>query len=409
MTTRSGLASAVAVNVAAGTLFSWSILPPAVGADLGRSADELGIVFSTALLVFALAVLLGGAPVDRHGPRRATVVAGLLSGGGLALAAAAPAAAVLHVGYGLLFGLGSGLAYLSAVSWVSTRGPGGRTWQIAVVVAAYAAGPVVAAPLGTAGIDLWGWRPTLVVAAVGVCGASLVASRGLPGPLPPVPTGRPGGAAVDESYRGVGVGDGAALVALWLLFLGAAVPGLLAFAFAAQVATERGVPVEAAGVVVAVTAAGNLLGRLLPAPLTTRSGLLAAMWAGQAALLLAVGTLAWSSSAAWVVVGLPLLALVYGMVSSLLPAATRLVTPDVRFGAAYGRVFSSFGVAAVVGPATGATLHEDADGFARGFEASLAGVAVSVVAVSVYQWRLRTATRPSSASLDVRRSGGAAS
>jgi MFS family permease len=321
MSSRSGLASAVAVNVAAGTLFSWSILPPALADDLGRSADGLGIVFSTALLVFALAVLLGGAPVDRHGPRRATVVAGLLSGSGLAVGAVAPDAAVLHVGLGVLFGLGSGLAYLSAVSWASTRGPGGATWQVAVVVAAYAAGPVVAAPLGTAGIDLWGWRPTLAVAAVVVCGVSLVASRGLPGPLPPGRSVTGSGAAAEEpaaeDARGpveVGIGDGAALVALWSLFFGAAVPGLLAFAYAAQVATERGVPVEVAGLVVAVTAAGNLLGRLLPAPLTTRSGLLAAMWAGQAALLLAVGTLAWSSSVAGVVVGLPLLALVYGMV-----------------------------------------------------------------------------------------------
>jgi predicted MFS family arabinose efflux permease len=86
-----------------------------------------------------------------------------------------------------------------------------------------------------------------------------------------------------------------------------------------------------------------------------------------------------------------------------------MVTPDSRFGAAYGRVFSSFGVAAVVGPALGAALHDTADGFARAFEASLAGVAVAAVAVGVYQWRLRTATRVASASLDVRRSGGAAS
>lgn len=383
------LLAAVALNAAAGTLFAWSVLLPALAREFGVGVGELGMVFSTALVAFALAVLSGGGVVDRHGPRRTAVLAGVLSGGGLAVAAAAPGVLVLHVGIGVLFGSGSGLAYLAAVAWASTRSGQRRTAAVGVVVAAYAAGPVVAAPLGAWGTDRWGWRVTLAVAAVVVAGTTVLAGRGLPGPLRA--PGRDGGRAT----RGP-VGDTVALVSLWLLFFGTVAPGLLAFAYGAAIATERGVPPDTAGVVVALMAAGNLTGRLLSAPLTAWAGLRGALWTSLGALLLALLALAWSSAAVVVVLGLPLLALQYGLVSALLPAATRQVSGDVRFGTAYGRVFSSWGLAGLVGPALGAALHHGSDGYARGFQASLLGPALAVVALVVYQRRVRHRTSPGS-------------
>lgn len=376
------LLCAVAVNAAAGTLFAWSVLLPALSAEFGLPAGELGIVFSGALVVFALAVLFCGHAVDRQGPRRGAALAGVLSGGGLAVASVAQTVPMLHLGIGGLFGFGSGLAYLSVVSWASTRGGKRRVRAIGVVVAAYAAGPVASAPLGTWGVERLGWRPTLAVAAVIVSVVVLLASRGLPGPLSPRRAGaRPVTAAP--------VGDATALVALWVLFFAAVAPGLLAFAYAAAIATERGISTATAGLVVALMALGNLAGRLLSSPLSTRCGLRAALWTSVAVLVLAVVTLAASVATAPVVLALPLLALQYGLVSALLPAATREVSGDLRFGAAYGRVFSSFGAAAVAGPALGAVLHDGADGYAGSFRVSLLAAAVAVAALAIYERRLR--------------------
>jgi OFA family oxalate/formate antiporter-like MFS transporter len=381
------LASAVAVNAAAGTLFAWSVLLPALTTEFGLPAGELGMVFASALVVFSLAVLLSGGAVDRHGPRRATALAGVLSGCGLAVAAVAPSVLVLHLGIGVLFGFGSGLAYLGAVAWASTRGRLRRRDAIGVVVAAYAAGPVAAAPLGALGTERWGWRVTLAVAAAIVAGVTVLASRGLPGPMTAPLRGA-------EPVTAGPIGDAIALAALWLLFLGTVVPGLLAFAYAAEIATERGVSSDTAGVVVAVMAVGNVAGRLLSTPLCTRVGLLAALWTSLGALVLALVALAWPSSGAVVVLSLPLLALQYGLVSALLPAAIREVSGEVRFGTAYGRVFSSWGVAGLVGPALGAALHDGADGYARSFQASLLGAMVAVLALIAYQRRLRLGRVP---------------
>jgi MFS family permease len=381
------LVSAAVVNAAAGTLFAWSVLLPALSGELAVPADELGIVFSTALVVFALAVLFGGRWVDLHGPRRAAAVAGVLCGGGLAVSALTESVLLLNAGFGVLFGFGSGLAYLSAVSWAATSGGGrGRAHAIALVVASYAAGPVVAAPFGTVAVDRWGWRLTLAVTAVVVSAVALTASRGLPGPVEP----RPG---TPRAQREDTIGDAVALSMLWLLFFGTAAPAVLAFAYGTQIATERGGSPGAAGVVVALMAGGNVAGRLLSSPLSLWLGVLRAMWLAQGALLAALATLVWVPAFEVAVLGLALLLLQYGLVSALLPAATREVSGEGRFGAAYGRVFCAFGAAAVVGPAVGALLHDVPDGYAGGFQACLVGAAVAVLALAVYQRRVRIGRR----------------
>ncbi|MEP6814862.1 MAG: MFS transporter [Marmoricola sp.] len=367
----------MAANAAAGTLFAWSVLVPALSAELGRSVVELGSVFSSSVAAFAVAVLCSGAAVDRHGPRRVMAVGGLLSGVGIALGSAAGNVLVLHLGVGVLFGLGSGLTYLSAVSWATTRS--GRLWAVGVVVASYAAGPVVTAPLGSLGVDRWGWRTTLVVAAITVGAVIVLASRGLPGP----PESSPARAGEAEGS----MGDAPALAALWWFSLGAFAPGLLAFASAAHVVTERGVSPRGAGLAVALMAAANLVGRLFAAPLVLGIGLYRALAADLGALALSLLALAWLPGATAVVVGLSLLGVQYGLTSALLPVATREVSSEGRFGTAYGRVFSSWGVAGLLGPTLGAALYDESRGYSRSFAASLGGAAIAVLALIAFRHR----------------------
>lgn len=374
--------SAATANAAAGTLFSWSVLLPALSARFDRPVGEIGSVFSTSLVAFAVAVLFSGAFVDRNGSRRATLLAASLSGGGLLLGAYAGNVLLLHLGIGVLFGFGSGLAYLGAVSWATAQTGPRRMWAVSVVVASYAAGPVVAAPLGGLGADRWGSRATLLVAAITVGGIMVVASRGLPGRLTPPPT--------VEGVKSRSIGDVAAMVALWVFSVGAFAPGLLGFAYAANIVTQRGMSARGAGVTVALMAGANLTGRLVAAPLANRIGLCAALATTLGATALALVTLAGTTGAVVSMISLSLLGVQYGMTSTLLPLATREVSEKDRFATAYGRIFSSWGVAGLLGPATGAALYDEASGYSRGFAALLLGATVASVALVVYHRRHRT-------------------
>jgi OFA family oxalate/formate antiporter-like MFS transporter len=88
-----------------------------------------------------------------------------------------------------------------------------------------------------------------------------------------------------------------------------------------------------------------------------------------------------------VVVGLSLLGLQYGLTSALLPTATHEVSREGRFGAAYGRVFSSWCVAGLLGPALGAALYDESRGYSRSFAASLGGAVIAVLALIVFRHR----------------------
>ncbi len=377
---RGPLLSALAANAAAGTLFAWSVLLPTLSTHLDRTAADLGPVFSTSLAAFATAVLCGGGFVDRQGPRRATALAGALSGAGLVLAAYATSVLLLHLGVGGLFGFGSGLTYLATVSWATTQASR-RAWALVLVVASYAAGPMAAAPLAALAAERWGSQTTLTVAALTVGSVILLASRGLPGPFTSPLASRSGEAAP--------VGDVVALTALWFFSLGAFAPGLLSFAFAATIATQEGVSPRGTGAVVAVMAAANLVGRLLVAPLQNRVGLGVALGVDLGALALALVTLAWVPGAVTSVLGLSLIGIQYGMTSALLPLATRTVSGATRFATAYGRVFSSWGVAGLLGPVTGAALYDGTDGYSRGFELWLFAAGVAAIALVVFRRRPR--------------------
>lgn len=315
--------------------------------------------------------------MDRLGSARCAGLAGLLSGAGLALTAMASGPIMLHLGFGVLFGGGSGLAYSSVVTWATNSGGMAGGWPVSLVVAAYAAGPVAAAPLGTLTSALWGWRTSVVLASIGVTALTLVCSRALGGAagVPPVEHGPPDPAE-----------DRPALMALWLLFLCATAPGLLAFAYAGAMVVERELATWIAGPVIAFMGAGNVAGRLLAGPLADKLGLRTALRLDLALLAVVLLGLGWLPGPGVVALGLPLLAVQYGAISSLLPHAVRHVAQAARFGTAYGRVFTSWGVAGLLAP----RLHDPSVDDATTFRWGLLVVGTAVLALALYERRLAT-------------------
>ena len=331
------------------------MLLAALTRDFGTSGRVLAGPFSTAVACFALSVVAAGRAVDHYGPRRTSALAGVLSGTGLTVTALAQQLVLLHVGFGLLFGVGSGLAYSSVVTWASTRADAGAPGSVGLVVAAYAAGPVVAGPVVGLGAAAWGWRATVLLGAAVVTVVTVLASR----MLPDAPVGArstPGPTA-----RGT---DLAASVALWLLFLSATAPGLFAFAYAAELAAQRELDQRLGGLAVASMGMGNLLGRLAADPLIARVGLRTALRIDVVLMGVALVALTSLSGQAAALLSLVLLALQYGALSALLPTAVRRVCDASRFGSTYGLVFSAWGLAGVLAP----RLHDPAatDGAALG-------------------------------------------
>jgi MFS family permease len=308
-------------------------------ADVGLSTAGAAGVFATAIVVFS-AVLLGlGRLQRRAGPRGLLIAAAALAVAGLLLAASARSPVVLWAGIGVVFGTANGLGYGVAVG-LPARVAHRRGTATGVVVAAYAAGPVLLGLLAPAALSAADWRTCLAVLALPV-----TALLGLAAVLAPARSaGSPPRRASAPPRRPV--------VLLWLVFAGGGAPGLALFALAAPLAADRGL--GAAGLAVAALAAGNLAGRVVAGWWSDRVGRMPALATALVLAAVAVGCLL--GPVGVVLAGFLGSGLSYGAVSALVPALTADRVGAAAFSTAYGRVFTGWGVAGLLAPVAGERL-----------------------------------------------------
>ncbi|MCU1671406.1 MAG: transporter [Blastococcus sp.] len=338
------LAGAVA-NLAAGTLFGWSLVAQSVSDALTMSRGTAAAVFAAAIVVFAAVLLVLGPVQRRSGPRRLLRVAAAAGGGGLLLAATTQQPAVLLLGVAVLFGGANGLAYGVSLGLAARAPTSLRGTATGLVVAAYAAGPVLLGLVAPQALAAFGWRPSLACLAVAVAGLLTIAAELAPGD---VPAGRRPSRPHSIPRRDV--------VLLWIVFAGGTAPGLMLFAHAVTVAGDRHLSAQAAGLAVSSLAAGNLIGRLSVGAWSDRIGRLPALALALATGALSIGAVAAPTSPQVVLAGFLGTGLAYGAVSALVPAATADRVGAAFFPTAYGVVFTGWGCAGLLAPLAGGRL-----------------------------------------------------
>jgi OFA family oxalate/formate antiporter-like MFS transporter len=367
------LAGGALITTALGSLFAWSLFVAPLAATFDSSPAALAAVFSVAVMVFAAIVLAGGTAVDRRRPRTVALAAAVAAAGGLLLASRAPSLLWVAVGYGGLFGIGNGLGYATAVA-VAGKGFGERRGlALGIVVGAYAAGPLVASPAITAMLAAVGWRGTFtaLAAAIGVAlvAGALLLGDGLPGAADRA-TDRAGRDAPERALllRPAGL-------ALWAAFLLGTLPAMLVVAHAASIAAAAGLAPATVGAAVALLGAGNLAGRAGGGWVSDRVGRLPGLRTATVTLAASCLGLAVASATLPVLVLMVVVGIGYGTQSSLVPALTADLFGAEHFGANYGRVFTGWGVAGLLGPQLGAALGDPDGGWAMALALGAASAA----------------------------------
>ena len=104
-----------------GVLYAWSILKSPLATEFSWGASELALNFTLAMTFFCIGGLLGAQVSKRFGHTVALILAGVLSALGFILTAIlnGSSIAILYVTYGLLAGIGIGIAYNVVISTVS--------------------------------------------------------------------------------------------------------------------------------------------------------------------------------------------------------------------------------------------------------------------------------------------------
>jgi len=107
----------MAINLCLGSIYSWSVfvkpLTEYFTSELGQTvtASEVLMPFSVFLACFAIAMPLAGKYVEKWGPRKTTIIGGLLTGLGWILASTVTSVQMLYIVYGIIGGIGVGVAY----------------------------------------------------------------------------------------------------------------------------------------------------------------------------------------------------------------------------------------------------------------------------------------------------------
>jgi hypothetical protein len=314
-----------------------------------------------------------------------------VSAAGIALAATAGGLAQLAVGYGVLFGVGGGAAYILVQQMVNLTVTERHGLVNGYMVSLLPAGAMIAAPTFGWAIRAFGVRAALggfaaTLAVTGLVSARLTAHAGI------------GLAAVTSS---VALGDEdrrrAVFWRLSLVFFLAASAGLMVLSQAAGIITAYGggptLAVYGTTAITGVIAAGRLGGGWMVDWLaipTVAAGANAVALAGNVALTL------WPGSA-MVVLALALVGLGYGLVSGVTAAAVAVYWRRALYGRMASRVYIAWCAAAIVLPIVAGRLFDLTQGYGTAVLIAGGGNALGVL-VALGLPRQRTSPEPSRAS-----------
>ena len=155
----------------AGVLYAWSILKSPLSLEFGWGTSELALNFTLAMSFFCIGGLLGAQISRRAGHRIALITAGILSAVGFILTASLRDTSVvmLYISYGVLAGLGIGVAYNVLIAIVSAWFPDKKGLCSGCLMMGFGASALL---LGNAANALFkstlGWRSTYIILGVAI-------------------------------------------------------------------------------------------------------------------------------------------------------------------------------------------------------------------------------------------------
>jgi OFA family oxalate/formate antiporter-like MFS transporter len=178
------IAAATCVNLPLGSLYAFSVFLKPMEQMFAATRSDLSIIFALATISFTVA--MNAAPRLFRVASAPVLIAlcTLCSTFGIVLTASAGSLVLVVIGYGVLFGMGGGIAYIVVQQGVNMMIRRHKGLTNGYIVGLYPAGAMIAAPLFGWALGLWGLRVTLAsfattLAVTGLVSIWLVALAGV--------------------------------------------------------------------------------------------------------------------------------------------------------------------------------------------------------------------------------------
>lgn len=357
--------SSVAVLMCTGAIYAFSVLAGPLSAAHGWTMPQVMMAFTINAAVGPIPMILGGILTDRGWTRWLVLVGGLMFASGFMLTGLATSLTALYLSYGLLAGLGQGLAYSGCLGNTMKLFPDRRGMAAGLITGGMGAAAVIAAPVGNAIIAGSGVKSAFVwmgaVYAVVVVVASFFL-RAAPVGFAPAgwtpPSGRP---PIAVPWRRT-----LATPAFWMIFVMmafGAFSGLMIASNASPIGQSMfGLTAASAAVLVSVYSACNALGRVVWGAVSDRLGYTTTLSIIYGVVALAMLVLVTVSSTVGFTIGIIGLGLCFGGVMGVFPALTMTNFGPRYQGINYAMVFVAYSVSAFFAPRLASSMAAKAEG-----------------------------------------------
>lgn len=377
------------MNMALGTLYGWSVFVAPLEERFGWSRAETSMVFTIAVIVFALSFVLAGRIQDKYGPMPCSLTGGILVSLGFFLCAYTTSLNYLFICFGVIGGLGNGFGYATPIPVMAKWFPDRRGLAIGLAVGGYGAGSAIFGPLAQLKlIPAYGLPTTFQILGAIFFVMTMIGAFLLRNP----PAGfRPAGwspAAANSAaaVRQFTPGEMLRTRTFYLMWAGYALgcaAGLMVISQLVPFARSAGIAAASlTTMTLVVGAAGNASGRILSGWMSDKLGrinvlrtMIGLCVVAMPALYAAGGNVVLLYAAVFVVYWC------YGTQLSVNGVAAADFWGTKNAGINYGILFTAWGVAGILGPRIGGVLYDRYQNYQAAFYSASALALIALLCV----------------------------
>jgi OFA family oxalate/formate antiporter-like MFS transporter len=374
-------AAGVALQVALGAVYAWSVFRTPLAKQFGWSIAEVTLTFTICIFVLGVSAFFGGLWLNRRGPRVVALTGGILYSAGVFLASfSAHKLWWLYLSYGVIGGIGLGFSYIVPIAVLVEWFPDRRGLITGIAVGGFGAGALITAPSATRLIQTVGVLHTFAYLGIAFLAVTVVCGLFMQNP----PEGwKPAGWSPTASQvsqrakRDYQLGEALGTWqwwALWLLLFLNTSAGISVISQEAPLFQDLArVSALVAASLVGVVSLGNAVGRVFWAwtsDIITRKGTFLVMFLCQVLLFWFMPGM---SSAGTLAVVTFVILLCYGGGFGTMPAFVADYFGAKNIGPIYGLMLTAWGFASAFGPLLIAYMRQ-ASGSYRGALHVIAGV-----------------------------------
>lgn len=358
------LTALFAANLCVGSAYAWSVFQKPLIDMFKWSTSDTSLAFSISLFVVPLAMIVAGAIAEK-GPRYIISTGGVIFSCGIITAGYVFSVGSLYATYGLLGGIGIGFVYGTSINSSVKWFPDKRGMAAGLVASGFAFGAMLVAPIATALVQNYGVLDAFKILGVSYLLVTTIASRFVSAPpagycpvgwIPPAQTASTV-TGVDKTWREMLKEP--LFYMTWIMYTIGCVSGLMIIGHAATIGQEI-IKLSAATAAVAVStmSLANAGGRIFWGAVSDRLGqymTLIIMFIISALSMLAMNGV---SSFPVFVITISVIAACFGGFFAIFPSVTADMFGGKNLGMNYGILFTSYGIAAFIGPRLAARVKE---------------------------------------------------